>query len=295
MSGAAREVSTFATGGAFFESPRWHVGRLWVSDFWRRQVVALSPGGGSETAATVEGSPSGLGWAPDGDLLVVSMLGRTVLRVHGGEVTPHAQLPDVPGPQANDMVVDGSGGAYVGTVDFAGFAERPATCLVRIEPDGSASLAADGLSFPNGMVITADGATLVVAESWAQRLTAFDIGAGGALTGRRVWAELPEGCAPDGIALDAEGAVWLADAAGHRALRVREGGEVLEEVAVPGADVIACALGGPGGDALFLCTTPDFRLPPQDAARLLPAQVLTCRVDVPAAAGAGQTPEGVAS
>jgi sugar lactone lactonase YvrE len=166
--------------------------------------------------------------------------------------------------------------------------------LVRVDPDGSVSVAAAGLLFPNGSVITPDGSTLIVAESWAQRLTAFDLQADGSLANRREWAgfappQAPAGpgqpaqwgCAPDGITLDAEGAVWVADAANKRAIRVREGGELLEEIRAGDLDVIACTLGGDDGHTLFLCTTPDFRLPPEEAARTRPARILTCRVEVP--------------
>jgi sugar lactone lactonase YvrE len=289
-----RKLETLAGGGAFFESPRWHAGRLWVSDYWRHQVLTIAPDGAAETVAEVPGSPSGLGWLPDGTLLVVSMLDRKLLRVQDGATSLHADLSAHSGPQSNDMVVDAAGRAFVGTIDFEGFAAMSATNLLRVDPDGTVTVAAEGLSFPNGMVITPDGATLIVAESWAQRLTAFDLGPDGSLTNRRVWAQLGAppaadapgqparwGCAPDGLALDAEGAVWVADAANKRAIRVREGGQILEEVGAGDLDVIACALGGDDGRTLFVCATPDFRLPPEEAARRRPARVLACRVTVP--------------
>jgi sugar lactone lactonase YvrE len=294
MNGPDRKLATLVGGGAFFESPRWHDGRLWASDYWREQVLAIAPDGTTEIVAEVGGSPSGLGWLPDDTLLVVSMRDRKLLRVQDGATIQHADLSAHSGPQSNDMVVDAAGRAYVGTIDFMAFAEMPATNLLRVDPDGSVAVAAEGLSFPNGMVITPDGATLVVAESWAQRLTAFDLRPDGSLANRRAWAELgpppaagtpgqPAAwrCAPDGIALDAEGAVWVADAANKRALRVREGGEILEEISAGDLDVIAGALGGDDGHTLFLCTTPDSRLPPDEAARMRPARILTCRVDVP--------------
>jgi sugar lactone lactonase YvrE len=294
MNGSDRKLETMAGGGAFFESPRWHDGRLWVSDYWRHQVLAISPQGVAETVVEVPDSPSGLGWLPDGTLLVVSMLDRKLLRVENGTTTLHADLSAHSGPQGNDMVVDATGRAYVGTIDFEGFAELPTTNLLRVDPDGSVAVVAEGLSFPNGMVLTPDGSTLILAESWAQRLTAFDVRPDGSLGNRRAWAQLgppqPAGtpgqparwsCAPDGITLDAEGAVWVADAANKRAIRVREGGELLEEVHAGGLDVIACALGDGDGRTLFVCATPDFRLPPQEAARTRPARILTCRVDVP--------------
>jgi sugar lactone lactonase YvrE len=289
-----RKLETLVGGGAFFESPRWHDGRLWVSDYWRHQVVAVTADGATQAVAQVPGSPSGLGWLPDGTLLVVSMLDTKLLRVENGATVQHADLSAHSGPQSNDMVVDAAGRAYVGSIDFTALAELPTTNLLRVDPDGSVSVAADDLSFPNGMAISADGATLIVAESWAQRLTAFDVRPDGSLANRRAWAEFGAppaadtpgqparwSCAPDGIALDAEGAVWVADAANKRALRVREGGQVLEELDADGLDVIACALGGDDGRTLFLCVTPDFRLPPEAAAKTRPAQILICRVEVP--------------
>ncbi len=248
--------------GAFFECPRWHDGRLWVSDYWGGRVSAISPDGTSETVVEVPASPSGLGWLPDGTLLVVSMMDRKLLRVDGGVTALHAELAEFSGPQANDMVVDAAGRAYVSTIDFMAFADMPDTNLVRVDPDGTVALAASGLSFPNGSVITPDSSTLIVAESWAA---------------------LPEGCAPDGIDLDAEGAVWVADVAGRRAIRVREGGEIVGEVSAGELHVIACVLGGADGRTLFLCTTPDFRIPPDEAARTRPGRIHTARVDVPCA------------
>jgi sugar lactone lactonase YvrE len=269
-------------------------GRLWVSDYWRYEVVAIAGDGTTETVAEVPGSPAGLGWLPDGSLLVVSMQDTKLLRVENGVTAVHADLSAHSGPQSNDMVVDEVGRAYISTIDFMAFADMPTTNLVRVDPDGSISVAADGLLFPNGSVITSDGGTLIVAESWAERLTAFDLEPDGSLVDRRDWARFapqqtaaPPGqpprwsCAPDGIALDAEEAVWVADAANKRCLRVRQGGQVLEEIHVGDLDVIACALGGDDGRTLFLCVTPDFRLPPEDAAKKRPASILSCRVDVP--------------
>ena len=294
MDGSGRKLERLVGGGAFFECPRWHDGRLWVSDYWRHQVVAISPEGTTETVVEVPGSPSGLGWLPDGTLLVVSMQDTKLLRVDNGATVVHADLSAHSGPQSNDMVIDATGRAYVSTIDVEAFADMATTNLVRVDPDGSVSVAADGLLFPNGSVITSDGATLIVTESWGQRLTAFDLEPDGSLTNRRDWARFapPQAtgtpgqpgqwsCAPDGITLDAEGAVWVADAANKRAVRVREGGQILEELQAGDLDVIACALGGEDGHTLFLCTTPDFRLPPEEAARTRPARILTCRVEVP--------------
>jgi sugar lactone lactonase YvrE len=295
MNGSKRTLETLVGGGAFFENPRWHDGRLWVSDYWRYQVSAISPEGATEIVADVPGSPSGLGWLPDGTLLVVSMQDNRLVRVENSGTVQHADLSAYSGGQSNDMVVDAAGRAYVSTIDFMAFDEMPTTNLVRVDPDGSASVAAEELSFPNGLVITPDGSTLIVAESWAQRLTAFDLQPDGSLANRRAWAQFGPpvadtsgppaewSCAPDGIALDAEGAVWVADAANKRAVRVREGGLIREEISAGGLDVVACALGGDDGRTLFLCATPDFRLMPDEAATSLPARILTCRVDVPQA------------
>ncbi len=280
MNTVTRRLDTLAGGGTFFESPRWHEGRLWVSDFWRHHVVAISMNGTAETVAKVPGSPSGLGWQPDGTLLVVSMRDNKLLRASNGTTTQFADLSALSGGTSNDMVVDTVGRAYIGTIDFTAFAERPATNLVRVDPDGSVTLAADGMSFPNGSVITPDGSTLIIAESWASRLTAFDIAADGSLTHRRTWATLGPGSAPDGITLDADGAVWAADAAGKRAVRVREGGKILEEISTGDLDVLACSLGGDDGRTLFLCATPDFRILPDQAAKTRPARILACQVDI---------------
>jgi hypothetical protein len=186
MNGSDRSLETMVGGGAFFECPRWHDGRLWVSDYWGYQVLAIASEGTTETVAQVPGAPSGLGWLPDDTLLVVSMLDTKLLREEAA--MPYADLSASSGPQSNDMVVDAAGRAYVSTIDFEAVAEMAATTLVRVDPDGSVSVAAAGLLFPNGSVITPDGSTLIVAESWAQRLTAFDLQADGSLANRREWA-----------------------------------------------------------------------------------------------------------
>ncbi|MFI6290219.1 SMP-30/gluconolactonase/LRE family protein [Nonomuraea sp. NPDC050790] len=268
-------METLIGGGAFFECPRWHDGRLWVSDFWRRHVLAVGMDGAAEVVAEVPGSPSGLGRLPDGSLLVVSMMDRKLLRVADGRTSVHADLSALTELPVNDLVTDAAGRAYLGTCDFSG---APAK-LYRADPDGGVHEAADGMAFPNGPALTPDGRTLIVAESYANRLTAFDLAPDGALVNRRVWAEL--GTAnPDGIALDAEGAVWVADAGGNRAIRVREGGEITQEISTGDDGVFACALGGPDGHTLFLCTAPTYD--PGEAARILKAEIRTIRVDVPA-------------
>jgi sugar lactone lactonase YvrE len=240
---------------SFPEGPRWREGRLWFSDFYTHRVLAVDLAGRSETIATVPQRPSGLGWRPDGTLLIVSMLDRALLALGKDGLHRVADLSAIATGLCNDMVVDGAGGAYVGNFGYdrhAGEAPR-STALIRVDAEGRVSRAAEDLMFPNGMVITEDGATLIVAETFAHRLTAFAIGAGGALGRRRLFAELP-GIFPDGICLDAEGAVWVADARGKDVLRIFEGGRIAERTPVGERSVFACMLGGPDRRTLFLCT-----------------------------------------
>jgi sugar lactone lactonase YvrE len=292
-----REPQVLLEGGDFFEGPRWRDGRWWVSDFYRRTVYSVDPGGSTEEVVHVEGQPSGLGWLPDGSLLVVSMKDhRLWRRTSGGQLVEHADLTPHAGRHSNDLVVDAEGRAYVGNFGFdlmAGADPEP-TALVRVDPDGTVSVAAEDLHFPNGMLITPDGGTLLVGETTACRYTAFTIGAGGELTDRRVWAQitpapspgtfaevLPQiGYAPDGCALDAEGCVWSADAVGGRCCRIAEGGEILETIRPAGGlGAFACMLGGEDGRTLLLCTAPDFA--EHERAGTREAQLQTVQVDVP--------------
>ena len=239
----------------FPEGPRWHDGRLWFSDFYAHEVIAVDRDGARETIVTVPGQPSGLGWAPDGALLIVSMTDRTLMRFEGGALTPVANLSELAGYHCNDMVVDGDGRAYVGNFGFnhhAGEAESTAN-LIRVDPDGSVHLADSGLAFPNGSVITPDGKTLIVGETHGQRLTAWDKGADGALSNRRVWADLAPNF-PDGICLDAEGAIWVADPRTRETIRVTEGGAVTHRISTGDRGSYACMLGGPDRRTLFICT-----------------------------------------
>jgi sugar lactone lactonase YvrE len=275
-------VETLYEGGHYFEAPRWHDGRWWVSDFYDHAVYAVTPDGRSEEVLRVEAQPSGLGWMPDGSLLVVSMRDHRLLRrATDGSVSVHADVSEHCGGHLNDMVVDREGRAYVGNFgfDLMGGAEPAETVLVRVDPDGTATVAADGLRFPNGCLITPDGGTLLVNETIAARISAFTIGADGSLSDHRVWAqvartpELSEGIAslefaPDGGTLDAEGCVWAADALGGRCCRVAEGGSVVEEIRAPeGLGIFACMLGGEDGRTLLLCCAPDFFEEPRKAAR----------------------------
>jgi sugar lactone lactonase YvrE len=294
----ARTLRTLFEGGNYFECPRWRDGRWWVSDFYRHTVFTYDTDGREEAVLEVEGQPSGLGWMPDGDLLVVSMKDRRVLRASSdGAVAVHADVSALTAGHLNDMIVDRRGFAYVGNFgfDLMGGGAPATTGLVRVDPDGSASVVADDLWFPNGMVIT-DAGTLIVAETFAARFTAFTIQADGALTDRRIWAQVqpaPEPgdteamlgavtFGPDGCALDAEEHVWAANALAGVLCRVAPGGQIVEEVAMPdGLAVFACGLGGEDGRTLIACTAPDFYEHARAAAR--EAVLLTTTVDVPRA------------
>jgi sugar lactone lactonase YvrE len=263
--------TTVLRNGLFFgEGPRWHEGRLWYSDFLDHAVHAIDLDGNDERMLEVESQPSGLGWLPNGDLLVTSMLDRKLMRWDGVSLTVHADLGNHFTWHANDLLVDATGGAYIGNFGFdldvfleengvEGIFADPdslATVMCRVDPNGEVTVAANEMIFPNGMVITPDGKTIIVAETLALRLTAFDIAADGTLSNRRVWADLSsELAAPDGICLDAEGAVWIATALTPRLLRVGEGGVILDEIATT-MNTYACMLGGPEGKHLFAMTAP---------------------------------------
>ncbi len=243
-------------GLKFAEGPRWHDGRLWFSDFYSHRVFAVGLDGKAETIVEVPGQPSGLGWTPEGRLLIVSMLDRKVLELTGRGLRTVADLSQVATGPCNDMVVDSAGRAYVGNFGFdreRGESPRT-TCLARVDPDGTVSVAAGDLMFPNGAVITPDGKTLIVGETFANRLTAFDVKKDGTLSKRRVFAELP-GAYPDGCCLDAEGAIWVADPGGHRVIRVFEGGRIDREISTGEQNAFACMLGGEKRSTLFVCTS----------------------------------------
>jgi sugar lactone lactonase YvrE len=279
---ADHTFDTLASGGGFFEGPRWHDGRWWVSDFYRRTVFAVDPDGDHEEVLTVEAQPSGLGWMPDGSLLVVSMKDRQVLRRGpDGGVTTHADIERHCGGSANDIVVDARGHAYVGNFGFDIMAGAPpcSASLVHVAPDGTVDMAADDLAFPNGAVVTPDGSTLIVGETMGGRYTAFTIAEDGSLADRRVWAAI-DGVAPDGCALDAEGHIWAADALGSRLVRVAEGKGVVDEIPGPdGLGIYACMLGGDDGRTLLVCAAPDYF--ESNRANAREAVLLTTRVDAP--------------
>jgi sugar lactone lactonase YvrE len=241
------------TGIAFGESPRWHEGRLWFSDWGAEQLIAVDLAGTSEVVARVQSFPFCIDWLPDGRLLIVHSRDRLLQRREpDGTLVTHADLSSVSTGSWNEIVVDGRGSAYVNGAGFDMMAgEAPAPGIVAlVAPDGSAREVADNIAFPNGMAVTPDNSTLIVAESYASRLTAFDIAADGGLSNRRVWAGLGDGV-PDGICLDAEGAAWYADVPNKRCVRVREGGEVLRTVELD-RGCFACMLGGADRRTLFL-------------------------------------------
>jgi sugar lactone lactonase YvrE len=254
-------TKVLATGLRFGEGPRWHEGRLWLSDMYDHAVKSVGLDGDVRVEVEVPGQPSGLGWMPDGTLLVVSMLDRAVLRLVDGVLVPHADLSGVAAWHCNDMVVDAAGNAYVGNFGFdlhlaestRDFSTAAPATLALVHPDGTVAVAADELAFPNGTVITPDGRTLIVAESMGRRLTAFTRHDDGTLTDRRVWADLGRRL-PDGICLDADGAVWFANAGGPECVRVAEGGEVLDIIDT-GDRCYACMLGGDDGTTLFILTS----------------------------------------
>ena len=269
-------------GLSFGECPRWREGRLWLSDMHARMVMTVTADGASEPIVEVPNQPAGLGWLPDGRLLVVSMTDRKVMRLEDGVLVEHADLGQLAAWHCNDMVVDAHGNAYVGNWGFAlnapgAVPERARLALVT--PDGHVQAVGGELSYPNGLVVAEDGCTLIVAETLGARLTAFTIEEDGSLSHQRRFADLAPNI-PDGICLDAEGAIWSADPMHGECIRVADGGDVLERVTT-GRGCFACVLGGEDGCTLFMLTADD-----SDEARareLRSSRVETVRVEVPAA------------
>jgi sugar lactone lactonase YvrE len=279
------QLEPWLDGFAFLEGPRWHAGRLWFSDMHAQRVYAASEDGAVEAVARVPECPSGLGWLPDGRLLVVSMEDRKLLRREpDGELVTHADLSAVATYHCNDLVVDARGRAYVGNFGFDLHTQQKprAAKLALVQPDGAVSVAASALEFPNGAVITPDGHTLIVAESFGRRLSAFEIdAASGALSKRRVWAALSDGAVPDGICLDAEGAIWVASPMSRELVRVHEGGSVSQRIACGERMAIACMLGGADRRTLFALTSTSIE--PGECRRTRSARIERLRVDVPGA------------
>jgi sugar lactone lactonase YvrE len=246
------DLRTLMTGLGLAESPRWHDGRLWIANWLARELIAVDLGGTSEVITQVPSFPFCIDWLPDGRLLIVSGgEGRLLRREPDGSLVPHADLRALSCYPWNEIVVDGRGTIYLDCIgfDFPAGAFAPGI-IALVTPDGTVRQVADGLAFPNGMAVTPDNRTLIVAESYGNCLTAFDIVADGSLSNRRVWAEVGNDH-PDGICLDADGAVWYADVGTKRCVRVREGGEVLQEIAVD-RGCFACMLGGDDGQTLFI-------------------------------------------
>ena len=287
---------TIVDGLVFSEGPRWHDGALVFSDMHAHRVVRaeLAADRTSAQLTTVvevtEDEPSGLGWLPDGRMLVVAMETQRLLRVEPDSTqVEHADLSGLARGSINDMIVAADGTAYVGDMGsrIHNGGERVPGQTIRVTPDGAVSCAADDLQSPNGHVLTDDGRTLIVAESGGARLTAFDVGADGGLGGRRVYAPLVPAsdrvpvAAPDGICLDAEGAVWVADPLGARVFRVREGGEVTETVDFDGVIPVACVLGGRERRTLLMCVAADWK---RDVVLQRPTgRIDACEVEVPGA------------
>jgi sugar lactone lactonase YvrE len=268
-------------GFVFLEGPRWRDGRLWLSDMLGHRVLTVDPAGRSETVCEVPNRPSGLGWLPDGTLLVVSMTDRRLLRLESEGLVEHADLSGLASYHCNDMVVDERGRAYVGNFGSdlsVGGIPQPAA-LILVTPDGECRAVAQDLLFPNGSVITPDGKTLIVGESFGARLTAFDIESDGGLSNRRSWAQL-SGAIPDGCCIDAEGAIWIASPPTREVLRVREGGEVTHRVPTEQL-AIACMLGGENRRTLFILSAPSIE--DEECLKLRAARIETLEVEIPGA------------
>jgi sugar lactone lactonase YvrE len=249
-------TETLVDGLCFGEGPRWHLGRLYFSDMHGNTVYAVDTSGNLEAIVKLDDDePSGLGWLPDGRMLIVSMRNRKLLVLDSGVLAEFADLSGIATYHCNDMVTDLKGRSYVGNFgyDLHNNAEFQKAALILVHPDGTTELAADGLSFPNGTVITPDGKTLIVGESFGARLTAFDISPDGSLTNRREWAKM-DGAVPDGICLDDAGGIWVASPVSNEALRVIEGGEVTDRVKTEN-QAYACMLGGLDGKTLFIMTS----------------------------------------
>jgi sugar lactone lactonase YvrE len=279
-----------ASGLTFPEAPRWHDGALWFSDMHAHAVLRLGPAGRLTTMAEVPGCPSGLGFLPDGRMLVVSMHDRRVMRLDPDGLHQHADLSELAPWHCNDMAVDANGRAYVGNFgdDSAPPAPPAPTVLMAVDPDGQARVAADELMFPNGIAVADGGRTLIVAEtrSVPGRLSAFRILPDGGLADRRVLMEFGAGELPDGIALDAAGGIWVAMPFSGEVVRVSSDGVVTERIKVESA--YAVAVGGPDGRDLFVCTAPSWV--PEEAARLRAGAILRTRIEMPAAGPAAAGP-----
>ena len=287
-----KRTTILMDGLTFGEGPRWHEEKFYFSDFYSHKVFSLDMDGNSEVIVEVPAQPSGLGWMPDGTMLIVSMKDKKLLSFNKNTLSEVADLSNLAGFHCNDMVVDDQGNAYIGNFGFntySGEEIRPAN-LILVRPGEDPCLAADDLLFPNGTVITPDGKTLIVGETYAARLTAFDINQDATLSNRRVWADFTldadEGGIPlpDGICLDAEGAIWVASPSTAEVIRIREGGVILDRISVE-TNAYACMLGGDDLKTLFICTSNASGVDPESALREKSGKIETIKVEV---AGAGR-------
>jgi sugar lactone lactonase YvrE len=285
-----KRTTILMDGLTFGEGPRWHEEKFYFSDFYSHKVFSLDMDGNSEVIVEVPAQPSGLGWMPDGTMLIVSMKDKKLLSFNNNTLSEVADLSNLAGFHCNDMVVDDQGNAYIGNFGFntySGEEIRPAN-LILVRPGEDPCLAADDLLFPNGTVITPDGKTLIVGETYAARLTAFDINQDATLSNRRVWADFTldadEGDIPlpDGMCLDVEGAIWVASPSTAEVIRVREGGVILDRIPVE-TNAYACMLGGEDLKTLFICTSNASGVDPESALREKSGKIETIKVEVPGA------------
>ena len=285
-----KRTTILMDGLTFGEGPRWHEEKFYFSDFYSHKVFSLDMDGNSEVIVEVPGQPSGLGWMPDGTMLIVSMKDKKLLSFNNNALSQVADLSNLAGFHCNDMVVDDHGNAYIGNFGFntySGEEIKPAN-LILVRPGEDPCVAADDLLFPNGTVITPDGKTLIIGETYAARLTAFDINEDATLSNRRVWADFTldadEGDVPvpDGMCLDAEGAIWVASPTTADVIRIKEGGEVLDRIPVE-TNAYACMLGGDDLKTLFICTSNASGVDPESALREKSGKIETIKVEVPGA------------
>ena len=282
-----KKTNILMDGLTFGEGPRWHEEKFYFSDFYSHKVFSLDMNGNPEVIVEVPGQPSGLGWMPDGTMLIVSMKDKKLLSFNNNTLSEVADLSNLAGFHCNDMVVDDHGNAYIGNFGFntySGEEIRPAN-LILVRPGEDPCVAADELLFPNGTVITPDGKTLIIGETYAARLTAFDINQDATLSNRRVWADFTldtdEGDVPlpDGMCLDVEGAIWVASPSTAEVIRVREGGEILDRIPVE-TNAYACMLGGDDLKTLFICTSNASGVDPESALREKSGKIEIIKVEV---------------
>ena len=283
-----RKLETLMKGLTFGEGPRWHDNKFYFSDFYSHKVYSLDLSGKHEVIVEIPNQPSGLGWTPDGTMLIVSMKDRKLMSFKDGQLTERADLTELSGFHCNDMVVDIDGNAFIGNFGFNTYdgEEIKPTNLILVRPGEEPVLAADNLFFPNGTVITPDNKTLIVGETYAARLTAFDKSEDGSLSNRRIWADLKvnaeEGTVPlpDGMCIDEEGAIWVASPSTAEVIRVHEGGMISERIPVQ-TNAFACMLGGEDRRTLFICTSNGSGVDPGAALREKSGKIEITQVDVP--------------